>query len=94
MMSPARPPRYPAISPMDDAGDQSDHRSACANQERDARTDEDAAEHVAAEVVGAHDAGAVFKVEPGRLGERVAQVDGDGVMRGQQGAEDGHECEN
>ena len=64
-----------------------------ADQEGDARTDEDAAEDVAAEIVGAHDAGAVLEVEPGRLGERVAEVDGDGIMRGQQGAEDGHECE-
>ena len=37
--------------------------------------------------------GAVLEIEPGRLGKGVAEVDGDGIMRGQQGAEDGHECE-
>ena len=71
---------------QDDADGQPQDGSGCANQQRDARTDENAAENVAPDVIRAHHSGAVFRVEPGGLGEGVGQVDGDGVMRGQQGA--------
>ena len=46
------------------------------------------------EVVGGPDARRRFQGRAGRLGERVAEVDGDGVMRGQQGPKMAMNAEN
>lgn len=76
-----------------DAGGDADDSGRGADEQRNAGADEDPAEDIAAEVVGAHEAGPAFKVQPGRFGKSVAEVDGNGVVRGEQRAENGHEGE-